>query len=98
MTVQSIAIVATERPERYIKQLVSHMGHKSKTELTEDGGSITVRAGHCALVATSGEIRMTATADDIELLAAVEDVIGRHLVRFATTERLTVRWSPVTGG
>jgi len=93
MTVQSTAIVATDRPERYIKELVSHMGHKSATELTQDGGSITIRAGHCRLIARPGRIQMTATAPDTESLAAVEDVIARHLIRFATTDPLTVGWS-----
>jgi len=32
------AFVATQRPQRYIKQLVSHFGNKVRTEVTDTGG------------------------------------------------------------
>lgn len=34
------AFVVTSRPERYIKQLVSHFGNKVKTEATAQGGKL----------------------------------------------------------
>ncbi|MFC4122892.1 DUF2218 domain-containing protein [Nonomuraea zeae] len=33
----STAHVATARPERYVKQLISHMGHRATAELTGPG-------------------------------------------------------------
>jgi hypothetical protein len=40
------AFVVTSRPERYIKQLVSHFGNKVKTEATAQGGKAAVRFRH----------------------------------------------------
>jgi hypothetical protein len=34
------AFVLTSRPERYIKQLVSHFGNKVEAELTDEGGRL----------------------------------------------------------
>jgi hypothetical protein len=93
--IDSIAKVATERPERYLKQLVSHLGNKVETEMTEDGrsGSLTFTSGTCELAAEPGTLVMTAQAEDIELLARVQDVVARHLVRFGTKDELVVEWS-----
>ncbi|MEJ3745994.1 DUF2218 domain-containing protein [Actinomycetes bacterium KLBMP 9797] len=91
----STARVPTTRPERYIKQLVSHMGHRATTELGDDGrGVITLQHGQCVLTPSEEHLLMVATAADAETLAVVQDVIARHLVRFATQEQLTVDWTP----
>ncbi|MFF5486550.1 DUF2218 domain-containing protein [Streptomyces virginiae] len=93
------AHVATTRPARYVKQLVSHMGHKVTTSLTPDGrGVITLTAGACSLTPTPDQLVLTATAVDAESLAQVQDVITRHLVRFATQEELAVEWSSAIDG
>ncbi|WP_078851601.1 DUF2218 domain-containing protein [Streptomyces sp. NRRL S-237] len=93
------ARVATTRPARYIKQLVSHMGHKVTTSLTPDGrGVITLTAGTCSLTPTPDQLVLTVTAVDDESLAQVQDVITRHLVRFATQEELAVDWSAAIDG
>ncbi|CAM5491169.1 DUF2218 domain-containing protein [Streptomyces avidinii] len=93
------ARVVTTRPARYIKQLVSHMGQKAATALTPDGrGVITLTAGSCSLTPTLDRLELTATAVDAESLAGVQDVITRHLVRFATREELTVEWTAAIDG
>ncbi|WP_308406076.1 DUF2218 domain-containing protein [Streptomyces naphthomycinicus] len=93
------ARVATDRPARYIRQLVSHMGHKASTALTPDGrGTITVAAGSCTLTPAPDRLELTATAADAASLTLVQDVITRHLVRFATREELTVEWSAPADG
>ncbi|WP_323181164.1 DUF2218 domain-containing protein [Streptomyces virginiae] len=93
------ARVATTRPARYVKQLVSHMGHKVTTSLAPDGrGVIRLTAGTCSLTPTPDQLVLTATAVDAESLAQVQDVITRHLVRFATQEELTVEWSAAIDG
>jgi hypothetical protein len=97
MAYSTTARVATDRPGRYIKQLVSHMSHKVPTELTEDGsGRIALRGGECVLTPAAGHLDLTATADDAEAVAGIQDVITRHLVRFATQEELTVTWVPAS--
>ncbi|MEV1289615.1 DUF2218 domain-containing protein [Micromonospora sp. NPDC049679] len=91
------ATVRTDRPARYIKQLVSHMGRKVPGEITADGtGVLTLPAGaRVTLTPTDGALILHADATDPDLLAAVEQAVGSHLVRFATQEELTVTWQPV---
>ena len=73
---------------------MSHLGHKIPTELAADGtGVITAPDGHATLVPADGTLVLTVTADSAETLARLQDVVGRHLVRFATAEDLTVTWS-----
>ncbi|MEU8975143.1 DUF2218 domain-containing protein [Streptomyces monashensis] len=95
----AMARVTTARPARYVKQLVSHMGHKADAALASDGrGTITVASGTCTLTPTPDRLDLTATAVDAESLARVQDVITRHLVRFATQEELAVEWTAPTDG
>jgi hypothetical protein len=88
------ATVATERPERYIKQLISHLGHKLTTEITDDGvGTVITRGGsRCTLTPATDGLHMSATAADQEALHGIQDLVGRHLVRFAAREDLDVTW------
>ncbi|MEY9926496.1 hypothetical protein ABH926_001118 [Catenulispora sp. GP43] len=93
--IESVANVATDRPERYLKQLVSHLGNTIDAEQSEDGhtGTLIFSSGACELSAEPGTLRLTARAQDAERLAAVEDVVARHLVRFGEKDALVVRWS-----
>ncbi|MFD8543221.1 DUF2218 domain-containing protein [Streptomyces sp. NPDC059649] len=95
----STALVATDRPARYLKQLVSHLGHKATTQLSGSGrGTVHLDAGTCVLTADSEGLCLIATAMDIEGLNRVQDAVARHLVRFATQEALSVDWTePVAG-
>lgn len=95
----AMARVVTARPARYVKQLVSHMGHKAATALSPDGrGTITIASGTCTLTPTADRLELTATAVDAESLAQVQSVITRHLVRFATREELVVEWTAAVDG
>ncbi|WP_194895483.1 DUF2218 domain-containing protein [Catenulispora pinisilvae] len=93
--IESVANVPTERPERYLKQLLAHLGREVDAEQAEDGrsGALTFCSGNCTLTAQSGALYMKAQADDIERLAAVENVVARHLVRFGEKDELVVEWS-----
>ncbi|MGR6914223.1 DUF2218 domain-containing protein [[Actinomadura] parvosata] len=93
----SAASVMTPRGARYIKQLVSHMSHKVTTDLDDAGrGTITLEYGQCVLAPEARHLTMTATADTHENLERVQDVVARHLLRFATEEELEVVWTPLT--
>jgi caffeoyl-CoA O-methyltransferase len=87
------AEVATPTPDRYIKQLVSHLSHKTTTELQSDeSGLIAVHDGQCKLT-TEGELLvLEAAADGAEGLAHIQDVVGRHLERFGAWADLRVEW------
>ncbi|GAB3896062.1 DUF2218 domain-containing protein [Microbispora bryophytorum] len=95
----STAYVVTDRPERYIKQLVSHMDHKVEAVLGGDGRAvIELGSARCVLRPRRGGLEMIATAAGEEPLAGVRDVVTRHLLRFAAQEELVVDWSPPVGG
>jgi hypothetical protein len=93
--VESVARVATDKPERYVKQLMSHLGHRVNKELADDGtGILRWQSGaRCTLTADGDSLVMVATAEDDEELRHVCDVVARHLQRFGTREALQVTWS-----
>jgi len=98
-TVHASAHIATDRPERYIKQLVSHLGHKLSTSLADDGvATITFPKGKCLLAPHAGYIDARAAGVDEPTLAVVEDVVARHLVRFGSEGELTVSWTAPHSG
>lgn len=99
MSLTSRAEVATDRPARYAKQLVSHMGHKVPVEEIENGHRITFnRDGNfngygdvLVIAAGSGEqLILLAHANDDDRLARVESVLGRHLEKFGERDGLKV--------
>jgi caffeoyl-CoA O-methyltransferase len=95
----STALVSTDRPARYSRQLIAHFGHKVETARTADGrAELTFSAGTCVVNPLAWGIELIATADDPGKLAAIQDVVASHLVRFATHDDLRVEWSaPVSG-
>ena len=91
--IESVGRAQTEQPERYLKQLVSHLGHKLSTRLLEDGsGEIVLDVGACRLVAQDRVLVLTARAEDESGLDRVRGVIGRHLERFGARDGLRVQW------
>lgn len=85
--------MATAAPGRYLAQLCKHFGHKLPVTLAEDRGSIEFSGGVCALEAGDGALTMRLTAGDEAALARLEDVVARHLLRFAFREKPEVRWT-----
>ncbi|MGK8522631.1 DUF2218 domain-containing protein [Nocardia asteroides] len=89
----SRSVVRTDRPERYAKQLVSHLGRRNGGEWSERAASgwIALDVGRATVTAREGELhlRIDAAAEDLPRL---EDVLARHLVRFGERDHLTVTW------
>jgi hypothetical protein len=92
-TLTARADVPTESPQRYAKQLVSHLGRK--VEFTIDGATstATIGGGTGVIVVGDGVITLLAEAADGETLDRVQDVLGRHLERFGQRNELTVVWT-----
>jgi hypothetical protein len=88
------AFVVTSRPERYIKQLVSHFGNKVKTEFTNAGGRLEFDFGVCELKAAPTGIELIGSAEDAVQLEMLKDVVARHLLRFGVNDQLKVSWTP----
>jgi hypothetical protein len=90
------ATVATARPERYGKQLVSHLGRRNGGEWsTEDGsGWIDLGSGRATLLADEGGLHLTVVANE-EDLSRLQDVLASHLIRFGDRDELHVSWTTV---
>jgi hypothetical protein len=93
MTVTSTARVATERGERYRKQLASHFGNS--IDIAESPAGTVLKwgfGGTTTLTVEPGALVMLAAADDEQTLDRVKDVTGRHLERFGEKDGLVVTW------
>ncbi|MET8903423.1 Ldh family oxidoreductase [Streptomyces sp. NPDC004538] len=90
---RSTARVATERPHRYAKQLVSHLGRRAETTWDEERGEgrLLFQDGVGTLTAGDGALLLTVEAEGGSL-ERLETVVGRHLVRFGTKDELVVEW------
>jgi uncharacterized protein len=94
---RSQASIATAQAERYLSQLCKHFQHRRPVTFDRQSGHIAFDMGDCRLRAEAGVLTLVAEAPDAERLAQLQDVVARHLVRFAFREELRVAWSaPVT--
>ena len=90
----SSADVAIDRPERYGKQLASHLGHKVAVADLDNGWALTIGEGTGRILPGDEILRLEAEADNAELLTRIQDVLERHLRKFATKAgELEVSWS-----
>ena len=91
-TLTSHAEVAIERPQRWAKQLVSHLSRNQPAESTPEGDVLTFGAGRGTVRVADDRIILRAEGPDEQTLAQVEDVLGRHLVRFASDHDVAITW------
>jgi uncharacterized protein len=96
--VHTEALVRTDRPARYGKQLVAHLGRRNGGEWADDHqrGWIAFAGGRAEVSCAPDGLLLRVEAD-AEQLAMLEDVVGRHLVRFGGRDQLHVRWTRDTG-
>ena len=95
---RSVAHVPTDRPARYGRQLVAHMGRKITTSWDDDSatgllsfdleGPVT---GVVELACDDGALVLTLRTTEADL-ARLEQVTGIHLARFGHKEGLAVAW------
>ncbi|MGO1590792.1 MAG: DUF2218 domain-containing protein [Ancrocorticia sp.] len=94
---KSVAVVATDRPVRYGKQLVGHMSRKILGEWTGESGHLDFHGrGKVHLSAGDDVLTLELVADDSEA-AQLEEVVGVHLARFGSKDALTVSWNRESG-
>jgi len=96
---RSVARVQTVTPERYAKQLVSHLGRRVPVsgDAATDGARLTFDVGVGVVRTGQDELVLVADAPTNAGLAVVQDVLSRHLVRFGERHGLTVTWSDPAG-
>ena len=96
-TLTTSASVSIDRPGRYGKQLTAHLGRRRGGEWDAAAGTGCVQLGDARLELVAREAALElavdapagASAADLDRL---EDVVGRHLVRFATHDTLEIAW------
>lgn len=93
MTVTSQTTIATAHASRYLQQLCKHFAHKIPVEFDQSQGAITFPIGGAALSANAEALRISVTTPHAEQIAQLQDVVIRHLERFAFREELAVAWS-----
>jgi hypothetical protein len=94
---QSVATVALPTPRRYLTQLCKHFEHRAQVAYEADRGSVIFTIGTCLLDSESGALVLQARAEDAEKLAALQDVVARHLLRFAFRDPPEIVWRSVPG-
>jgi hypothetical protein len=94
----SAATVEIDRPARYGKQLVTHLGRRHGGEWTaeKNQGWIDLHAGRATVVAQDEVLILTVHAKG-EDLARLEEAVGSHLVRFADDLNPVVSWKRSDG-
>lgn len=90
----SVALVSTDSPARYDKQLASHFSHKVTVDEVPAGHVVHFDAGDAHLEVTADHLVLRAVAVDAESLATVQRVAGGHLERFGQRDGLQVQWGP----
>jgi uncharacterized protein len=92
------ASVPTEMAGRYIAQLCKHFAHRIPAESDAPDSKATrgriefPDAGVCTLWTEPMSLEMELTAKDSETLERLQDVVTKHLARFAWREPPTVTW------
>ncbi len=93
LTARSFASIRTEKARNYLIQLCKHFGHKIEATHADDNGRIVFGADVCDLNAEDANVLVAqVSTGDPARLATLEDVIERHLKRFAFKEDLSVQW------
>lgn len=90
-SLHSRTFVELPRPERYAKQLKSHLANKAKAY--EDFIVFDFGVGHISTTETS--VRLEAFADTDKMLEKTQNVLSRHLLKFAKAEDESVWWSRI---
>ncbi len=94
---RSIASVPTQRPTRYGKQLVSHMGRKIIGSWDGERGHLDFNGGGDVRLSCQGNsltLELSCPEEDIDRL---EQVVGSHLARFGSKDAMKVAWEREDG-
>ena len=89
----SIAAIQTQHPERLMKRLCKHWGHKFPVELGEQQASIELPMGICRMLCT--DILQVELHSGEEQMPRFQQVVADHLQRMASSEDLVIEWQQV---
>jgi hypothetical protein len=83
---ESHARVATDKAARYMTQLAKHWSHKFEVRYDATSAMFPLPLGTCRMTAHPDGLDITIEAGDHADLSRLEDVVARHLDRFAFRE------------
>jgi uncharacterized protein len=86
------ADVPTSTPQRYAKQLLSHVGRRTAWTTDGDTSTAAIAGGTGRVVVGEGLLTLIAEAPDAETLGRVQHVLGSHLERLGQRTELAVAW------
>jgi hypothetical protein len=96
----STGTMPTDRPSRYGKQIVSHLGRRALGVWSDETntGAVTFDNGVAVAEFACEEDALTiALRSNAELIPRFESVVGDHLVRFGVRDELIVSWTRSDG-
>lgn len=88
----STADVQTSHASRYLGQLCKHFAHRIPASFDGDTGRIEFPAGLCLLQAQGDVLQLRLETADAGALDTLEDVVARHLERFAFRDTPAINW------
>ena len=92
--VAATARIETGNANRYLTQLCKHFEHRRPVSYADGAGEIAFPAGVCRMRADAGVLTLHIASKDAAALPQLEDVVARHLVRFAFREAIDIEWRP----
>ncbi len=95
LTVGSVAVVGTPQASRYLQQLCRHFEHKLPVTFDPHSGQIAYSIGDCRLIAGEAVLTLLVMSQDASRLEQLQDVVARHLLRFAFREDMKIDWHPL---
>jgi hypothetical protein len=86
------ASVVTATPERYAKQLASHLSRRSEIREDPESRTIVLTDGECELRPHDDRLDLHVRAATEGAVDRITDVVGSHLERFGQRNELHVEW------
>lgn len=90
---KTVSTIQTKEASSYIRKLCKHFSEKVPATYTETEGSVQFPFGDCSMTADSDALTISITIHNEEDAAKAEDVVVRHLVKFAWREQLDISWN-----
>lgn len=84
--------VNSDKAVAYLKKFCRHFAHKLPTEFDDDSGYVDFPFGDCRLISQNNQLTFSVEAESEETLQKLEDVVARHMERFAFREGITLTW------
>lgn len=86
MSLTRIARVPTTSGSRYLQQLCKHWAHKFETAFDASAGWVDLPTGRATMTAEPEALVVTLTVEDADQVETMQDVVAKHLDRFAFRE------------